>query len=200
MTRRSLVLAAALGLAVAAGCGGGDGAGDAAGAADPVVTTAGPTTTAGPSTSERVTTTSAPDGEVLPEGFAAVAAVVVTGAGERLDRCVLVADTPELRRQGLMEVTSLGAADGMVFVFDADTTGGFWMRNTRIPLSIAFLDAEGAIVSTADMAPCPDGEDCPTYPPDGPYRLALEVPQGELASFGLVDDARLEVVGGACGI
>lgn len=197
---RHLAVAAALAVgALAAACGGADdpaaGVGpDGAEAGDPPTgsvgaTTAPPTAASGPATTTR---------EVLPTGFATTAAVVVGGDGERLDRCLLVADTPELRARGLMEVTSLGAADGMVFVFPDDTTTGFWMRNTVLPLSIAFLDASGAVVSTTDMDPCPDGEACPSYPPAGPYRLAVEVPRGELASFGLVDDARLELVDAPC--
>lgn len=107
-------------------------------------------------------------------------------------RCVLVADTPDLRRQGLMAVDDLAGYDGMIFSFPDDTTGSFWMGNTVLPLTIAFVDSSGAVVSTADMEPCPDAVDCTFYPPDGPYRWALEVPQGELDTFGLVDGRRLD--------
>jgi len=144
--------------------------------------------------------TGAPPPAVVPEGFATAAVVVVGPDGERLDRCVHLADTPALRARGLMGVTDLGGADGMLFVFDDDTVGGFWMKNTVLPLSLAYLDTDGAIVSTVDMAPCPAGADCPGYPPAGPYRRALEVPQGALASFGLVDGARLELTGADCAL
>ena len=107
-------------------------------------------------------------------------------------RCVLVADTPELRRRGLMEVEDLAGYDGMIFSFPDDTTGSFWMGNTVLPLTIAFVDGSGSVVSTADMEPCPDGVDCTFYPPEAPYRWALEVPRGELGSFGLVDGHRLD--------
>ena len=74
----------------------------------------------------------------------------------------------------------------MLFDFPADTDGGFWMRDTPMPLSIAYLDAEGAIVSTADMDPCLDlGDQCPGYPPDGVYNDTVEVPQGGLETLGL---------------
>jgi uncharacterized membrane protein (UPF0127 family) len=88
----------------------------------------------------------------------------------------------------------LGGYDGMAFAWDDDTTGGFWMKDTEVPLSIAYVSAEGTVVSTADMAPCPDGDDCPSYPAAGPYRLAVEVPRGELGDRGLLDGgvARLE--------
>lgn len=108
--------------------------------------------------------------------------------------CLLLAQTPEERAQGLMEVTDLAGYPGMLFVFPADSEGGFWMRNTPTPLSIAYLDADGAIVSTADMAPCDDVSTCPSYPADGPYRFTVEVPQGRLDELGLTGDARLTVV------
>lgn len=117
--------------------------------------------------------------------------VLVTVGGEQ--RCLLLAQTPEQRARGLMEVTDLGGYPGMAFAFPADTDVGFWMRNTPTPLSIAYLDASGAIVSTADMAPCDDVPTCPTYPAAGPYRWAVEVPQGNLDDLGLTGDARLTI-------
>lgn len=189
MIRRLAVVAAlALGSVVAAACGDDEPAAgvgpDAAEPGDPPTGSAGATTTAAD--------------PALPTGFDTTAAVVVTADGDELARCLWVADTAEERRRGLMGVTSLGRPDGMVFVFDDDTTSGFWMRGTVLPLSIAYLDASGAVVSTADMAPCPDGADCPTYPPAGPYRYAVEVPQGDLGAFGLVGDARLDLVDEPC--
>lgn len=109
--------------------------------------------------------------------------------------CLLLAQTPEERARGLMEVQDLAGYPGMLFVFPADSEGGFWMRNTPMPLSIAYLDAEGTIVSTADMAPCDDVDTCPSYPADGPYRFTVEVPQGGLDDLGLTDDVRLRLVG-----
>jgi uncharacterized membrane protein (UPF0127 family) len=63
------------------------------------------------------------------------------------------------------------------------------MRNTPMSLSIAYVDAAGTIVSTVDMAPCGDLGVCPTYPAAGPYRIAIEVPQGGLARLGIVAGA-----------
>jgi uncharacterized membrane protein (UPF0127 family) len=108
--------------------------------------------------------------------------------------CLLLAQTPEERARGLMEVTDLAGYPGMLFAFPEDSNGGFWMRNTPTPLSIAYLDADGRIVSTADMDPCDDVPSCPSYPADAPYRFTVEVPQGALEDFGLVGDARLTVV------
>lgn len=114
-----------------------------------------------------------------------VAGVRVIGDAEVTERCVLVADSPALRSQGLQEVTDLAGYDGMLFVFPTDSEAWFWMRNTVLPLSIAFVDAEGHVVSSTDMEPCPEAVDCPSYGPAGRYRWALEVPQGRLDDFGL---------------
>jgi uncharacterized membrane protein (UPF0127 family) len=66
------------------------------------------------------------------------------------------------------------------------------MRNTLIPLSIAFFDAGGRFVSSADMEPCPDEvEDCPTTGADGPYLHAIEVAQGDLPGLGIGPGADL---------
>jgi uncharacterized membrane protein (UPF0127 family) len=82
----------------------------------------------------------------------------------------------------------LGGYDGMVFAFENDTNGAFWMKNTRLPLSIAYVRADGATTSITDMRPCPDdAATCPTYPSGGSYRYAIEVPQGELGSLGISD-------------
>ena len=94
----------------------------------------------------------------------------------------------------------LGGYDGMIFVFDADTTSAFWMKDTLIPLSIAFADDGGSVVSTADMVPCPaDGSGCPLTRASGPYRYAVEAASGALPSLGLVDGASLDpAFGAAC--
>jgi uncharacterized membrane protein (UPF0127 family) len=99
-----------------------------------------------------------------------------------------------------MQVTDpkLGGYDGMLFHYHDDTTENFWMRNTPMPLSIAYVSHDGAIVSTADMAPCGDRDDCPNYPPAGPYRFSIEVPQGRLPALGIVDGATVTELGGSC--
>jgi uncharacterized protein len=120
---------------------------------------------------------------------------LVTTAGEF---CALLADSDAERAQGLMERLDLGDYDAMVFTFDQDTTGRFWMRNTRIALSIAFFDESGGLVGTADMPPCPDGEECPTYGAERPYRTAVEVPQGDLDRLGIAAEGATVQVGGPC--
>ena len=102
---------------------------------------------------------------------------------------VLVADTPEERRHGLMEVPELPDGVGMLFVYPEDRTGGFWMKNTLVPLSIAFVAADGTVLEILDMEPCPSGEACPSYRPDSPYRYAVEVPQGWFDDEGIAAGA-----------
>ncbi len=96
---------------------------------------------------------------------------------------VAVADTPEKRSQGLMGVTDLGGLDGMLFVFPSDGDVGFWMKNTLIPLDIAFFTANGAFVDRFTMQPCTE-DPCPSYDPAGTYRYAVEAPAGDLAFVG----------------
>jgi uncharacterized membrane protein (UPF0127 family) len=155
----------------------------------PAVSAAGPGDAAGSAGSA--------DRTPLPDtGEAAISITAADGSQEAC--CVLVASTEEQRQRGLMEVTDLGGYNGMLFVWDEDVDGGFWMRNTPTPLSIAWFDADGDFVSATDMAPCADDEtDCPVYPPEGPYRFALEVFQGDLDAFGVGPGSRLSV-GGAC--
>jgi uncharacterized membrane protein (UPF0127 family) len=157
----------------------------------------------GPSSSaETVVATVVPaGGRTRLDGFGEVTVTVVDAEGRTRTLCLLLADTDAQRERGLMYVTdpSLGGYDGMLFAFEADSDGGFWMRHTRLPLSIAYLRADGTTVSSADMAPCPDSEaTCPIYPAGGRYRYAVEVPQGRLDAVGLSDRSRLSVGGSGC--
>jgi uncharacterized membrane protein (UPF0127 family) len=124
-------------------------------------------------------------------GFEETALSVQT-SDSTLEWCLLLALTQQAQNQGLMGVTdpTLGGYDGMLFRFPTDTDTPFWMKDTPMPLSIAFIDANGKIVSTADMDPCPAGtSSCPVYSPGGMYRDAIEVPQGNLERLGLTGDA-----------
>jgi hypothetical protein len=96
---------------------------------------------------------------------------------------VAVADTPAARAQGLMGITDLGGLDGMLFVFDSDTESGFWMKDTPMPLDIAFFDADGRLVDRFSMQPC-TADSCRHYHPGGSYRYAVEAPLGELSFVG----------------
>ncbi|CAM8661080.1 COG1430 Uncharacterized conserved protein [Acidimicrobiia bacterium] len=137
---------------------------------------------------------------VAPEGFRAVTLIVTRPDGTVMYLCVWLADSQELRNRGLMRITDpdLGGKAGMVFRFDTDTTAGFWMKDTLLPLSIAWFDGDGDFVSSTSMEPCPaDLKSCPSYPPAGPYRLALETMKGRLTELGLEPGSRVEL-GDSC--
>jgi len=142
----------------------------------------------------------AEDGPDALSDFGAVAITVAAPGGGVLEWCLLLAATEAERQRGLMEVTdpALGGYDGMLFRYDQEVSVPFYMRNTPMPLTIAYIEGSGRIVSSTDMAPCPDAEGCPTYPPAGPYRWALEVPQGGLGRLGLAGDAVFTDTGGTC--
>jgi uncharacterized membrane protein (UPF0127 family) len=132
------------------------------------------------------------------EGFDEVAVTVAPAAGgDLLAWCLLAAQRAEQRERGLMEVTDLQGYSGMAFLYPEDVSNGFYMRNTPTPLSIAWIDSAGGVVSIADMAPCEDRDGCPTYQPGGPYRTAIEVFQGGLPALGITTGATV-TVGGAC--
>lgn len=101
----------------------------------------------------------------------------VASGGRTIQLTVQVADTPKKRDKGLMFVEHLPENEGMLFVFSRETYGGFWMKNTLIPLSIAFLDSDGKILKILDMVPCKE-DFCPTYDPELTYHYALEVNLG----------------------
>jgi uncharacterized protein len=121
------------------------------------------------------------------DGFGEVSLNVRSGGGAHYAGCLLLAETETQRDRGLMEITDadLGGYDGMAFVFDADSRVPFWMRNTPMPLSLAYVDSTGKVVNTSDMAPCGDVPTCPLYAPGTPYRFAIEVPHGRLGRLGL---------------
>jgi uncharacterized membrane protein (UPF0127 family) len=101
---------------------------------------------------------------------------------------VEVAQSSSQRSYGLMFRKHLGAERGMAFLFGNDSSGAFWMMNTHIPLSIAFYDSTGEIVSILDMEPCdPDepGESCPVYDPEATYVGAIEVNKGAFDEWGV---------------
>jgi uncharacterized protein len=94
---------------------------------------------------------------------------------------VEVAATPESRETGLMNRFSLKRDHGMLFVFEVPQPLAFYMRNTYIPLSIAFVDARGRIINIEDMRP----KDESTHWSRGPARYAIEMQQGWFAQKGI---------------
>jgi uncharacterized membrane protein (UPF0127 family) len=108
-----------------------------------------------------------------------------------------VARTGPQREQGLMEREALGENEGMLFVYSAPrpADAGFWMYHTRIPLDIAFIDAQGRIVAVRTMEPCAsdDPARCPVYRSEAAYQSALEVNAGFLERHGVAPGDRVEL-------
>jgi uncharacterized membrane protein (UPF0127 family) len=150
----------------------------------------------GPGLAELAGAPGEPGRTPLP-GFGETAVAVTAPDGTVTGWCLLAALTEAQRQRGLMEVTDLGGFSGMVFGWSEDADAQFYMRNTPMPLSIAFVGADGSLVSNTDMAPCDDVEGCPLYSADGPYRFAVEVPQGALPSLG-VEPGSTFAFGGSC--
>lgn len=92
-----------------------------------------------------------------------------------------VANTEDSRRSGLMFRKELAGNDGMLFVFEDPDVQCFWMHNTPLPLSIAFIADDGVIVNIEDMAPQTDDTHCAKKP----VRYALEMAQGWFDSHGI---------------
>ncbi len=98
-----------------------------------------------------------------------------------------VASTFDSRAQGLMFRKTLGANSGMLFVFPDVSTHCMWMKNTYVPLSVAFMDEQGTIVSIHDMQPQNETSHCARKP----ARFALEMNQGWFAQKGIKPGAKI---------
>jgi uncharacterized membrane protein (UPF0127 family) len=85
-----------------------------------------------------------------------------------------VADSPDLREVGLMNRTSLSTNSGMLFIFEQKAGNCFWMKNTKLPLSIAFIADDGKIVNIEEMQADTTNNHCPK----APIRYALEMNKG----------------------
>jgi hypothetical protein len=94
---------------------------------------------------------------------------------------VEVAKTPEERSYGLMGRKHLGKDEGMLFIFETEDYHGFWMKDTLIPLSIAFIDKDGRIVWITDMKPLTLN----SHVPPKPILYALEMNKGWFSSCGI---------------
>jgi uncharacterized membrane protein (UPF0127 family) len=98
-----------------------------------------------------------------------------------------VAASNENRMQGLMFRKSMGQNNGMLFVFPEEGQHCMWMKNTLLPLSVAFMDAKGVIVSIHDMDPQSEVSHCAA----APARFALEMNRGWFRSKGIAAGARI---------
>lgn len=101
-------------------------------------------------------------------------------AGQALT--IEIADTQAERACGLSHRDSLAADRGMLFVFERPVRSPFWMKDTRMPLSIAFLDGQGLIIDLQDMVP---DNSTRLYAPGAAYRYALETNRGWFRRHGV---------------
>jgi len=125
-----------------------------------------------------------------------VTTVTLQGSQGPIHVSVEEANSPAEREQGLMGRTSLGANEGMVFTFgdvaDGPVTATFWMKDTLIPLSIAFWDTDRKIAAIRDMEPC-ETDTCPSYGSPTPYVGALEVNRGFFEEHGIREGDRIDL-------
>src|SRR2546427_4828262 len=106
--------------------------------------------------------------------------LTITQGPARVFLNVEVADTPESQAQGLGNRISLPNNAGMLFIFETTSLWSFWMKDTLIPLTVAFIDEQWQIVDLIDMAVAKDPQNGPfeIYKPVNPSHYALEVNQG----------------------
>lgn len=111
-----------------------------------------------------------------------------------------VAFTPQARARGLMFRESLQPDAGLLFLFPAVSRGGFWMKSTVIPLSIAFMRRTGPgayrVLAVLDMQPC-RADPCRSYSPATAYDAAVEARLGWYADHGISAGSDARVVSGA---
>lgn len=106
------------------------------------------------------------------------------GRPEKLKLDVELALSPGEQARGLMGVEQMPDGYGMVFLWDSPGVRSFYMKDTLIPLDIAWWDAGGAVVDIQTMTPC-TAEPCPMYPPGAPHVAAVEVNAGLLERAGV---------------
>jgi uncharacterized membrane protein (UPF0127 family) len=122
-----------------------------------------------------------PDGPTPPPGGSLV---VFTGGATA---AVEIADSREEQLRGLMGRTKLGSDEGMLFRFGAPQRIGFWMKDTLIPLSIAYMkrtDGHFEVVAIREMTPC-KADPCTIYTPGADYDAALEMNEGWFHGHGI---------------
>ena len=102
---------------------------------------------------------------------------------------VEVADNAAERATGLMNRSCLAPNGGMIFAWHTDTTAGFWMEDTEVPLSIAFIQADGRIVHIEDMQP----ETTNNHTSPEPYRYAIEANRGWFAASGVSEGGLADI-------
>ena len=133
------------------------------------------------------------------EGFEEIAFTVTDPNGAMAEWCAMLAETDEQRARGLMQQRDLRGYDGMVFRYTSPVEGAFYMKDTIIPLAVAFFDAEGRFISAEGMEPCPpDVLDCPLYRAAAPFTFAIEGPKGGLGPLGIGPGSSVRLGGTPC--
>ena len=112
--------------------------------------------------------------------------VVKLQAGMHLIQAEVAADFAS-RAQGLMYRSAMPSNAGMLFIFDEASAQCMWMKNTLIPLSVAFIDDRGSVINIEDMAPQTEDSHCARKP----ARYALEMNRGWFAARGIKPGARI---------
>jgi uncharacterized membrane protein (UPF0127 family) len=138
----------------------------------------------GRSSAKSPTVTAQPETELFNRGLPTAEVQIVRGNQALLELQVEIAETPDVQATGLMNVRDLPPTAGMAFLFQAPARGSFHMKDTLIPLDIAFWDERMVIVDILQMAPC-EQDPCQIYTPSHPYVGALEVNRGLLDSKGV---------------
>ncbi len=127
------------------------------------------------------------------------AAVRIETATDTFALTVELAETEEQRQYGLMERPAVPEDHGMLFLYaePQDSTSGFWMYRTLVPLDVAFLDEDGRIVAIRAMQPCesPNPRVCRVYSAGIPFSSALEVNRGYFERRGIGVGDRVVLVG-----
>ncbi|MGE5275659.1 MAG: DUF192 domain-containing protein [Acidobacteriota bacterium] len=130
-----------------------------------------------------------PTPAATPEAVSGPRVVMPSGAVYTLE----VARTPEEQAQGLMYREALAPRTGMIFLFTDGGAHRFWMKNTMIPLDILWLDAGGKVLFVSANTPPCKSDPCPTYGPDAPAPIVLEISGGMASREGARPGASLKL-------
>lgn len=122
------------------------------------------------------------------EGLEKSEITIFNSSGEKITLEAELALTPEARQQGYMHRKNVNPGEGMLFVFPADQVLSFWMKNTSVPLSIAYISSKGKILEIHDLVPFSEK----SVPSSRSVRYALEVPQGWFKDSGIAEGCYVE--------
>lgn len=122
------------------------------------------------------------------EGFEKGDLAILNSSGEKITLEVELALTPEARQQGYMHRKNVNPGEGMLFVFPADQVLSFWMKDTSVPLSIAYISSKGKILEIHDLTPFSEN----SVSSSRSVRYALEVPRGWFKDSGIAEGCYVE--------